>query len=520
MKKLRPLLVVVALLAVLAAIGARVRNTLQPKKVVPRTVTARLGSIVVKVSETGTIEPVNKVDVKSKVAGRLLSIPIQEGQFVKQGQMIATVDRTLIDPQIARAEAQLISAQARLQQSEAQYRLQQSSSRMAIAQARVGLETAQANVTTAQVSLKTAQARLATVLAGTRPQEMAQQQQAVSRAQITLDDAHRTQKRRLALYEKGFVSQSDTDQSQVSVDIAESNLAAARQQMALLQAGPRAQEVDEARIGVESARAQLASSRTQVNSARIALAKAQADQLENDVSRSNVVQARASVSQSANDLAQLRVNVADTSIIAPASGIVLKKYKEPTEIVQSATTGFSDTQSIVATLGNKPMVRVGINEVDIARVRPRSAVDIRVDAVPDTVFHGVVTSIAPASTNAFTDSGASAGGGGAISKFSVKIAFNGYDPRLRPGMSASVDIISQQHKNAVLVPLEAVPGTGKTAAITVLEPNGKQDKKTVTVGLRNDTNAEILSGVKPGDRLVVTPVDGKDRRKINISGPN
>ena len=116
--------------------------------------------------------------------------------------------------------------------------------------------------------------------------------------------------------------------------------------------------------------------------------------------------------------------------------------------MQSATTGFSDTESLVATLGSRLMVQVGINEVDIAKVRQGAPVTIQVDAVPGVSFPGVVTEIAPASTNAFSDNSSGSGSTSSISKFNVKIAFGKSDPRLRPGMSAAVTILSQQRQKA------------------------------------------------------------------------
>ena len=485
---IKPLLVVVVLLGLAAAVGRGVSRSLHKPPPPPRTVAARVGDITIRVSETGTIEPVDKVDVKSKAAGRLLSIPIQEGQYVQQGQLIALVDRSLIDPQLTRDQAQLRQAQARLAQSRAEYALQTKQTRAAIAQA--------------EANLNTARAHLAVVAAGARPQELAQQREAVARAQIALDDAARTQKRNQALLGKGFISQAVYDTSQVAVDTAASNLATARQALALTQAGPRVQDVDDARA--------------QVAAAEVALQSARANAGQDQVKESDIAQARASVAQISGDIQQLGVNIADTRIVAPASGIVLKKYKEPNEIVQSATTGFSDAQAIVATLGSRLEVKVGINEVDIAKVRPHAPALITVDALPDTTFPGSVTEIAPASTNAFDTSGGSGGGANAISKFSVKVAFSRYDPRLRSGMSANVSIISQKHAGVVLAPLEAVPFTGTRGQVSVLSAAGKPAPRPVVTGLRNDTDVEIVSGLRAGDKLVI-PTVGEKRRKTDFN---
>lgn len=500
----KPLIILLIVLIASGLIARRVSTSLHKPPPPPRTVAARLGDITVKVSETGTIEPVDKVDVKSKVAGRLLSIPIEEGQRVRQGQLIATVDRSLIDPQIARARAQLAQAQARYQQTQAEYGLQVQQSRLAVVQALAGQATAQAG-------LNTAKTHLAAVAAGARPQELAQQQQAVERARIALADAERTRTRKSGLLQKGFVSQADYDAAQTAADTATSNLAAAKQQLALVQAGPRPQDVADARAQIETARAQLQSAQVQV-------AAANANVAQNAVRRSDIAQAGAAVAQARNDLAQLEVQLADTRIVAPASGIVLKKYKQVGEIVQSATTGFSDAQSIVVTLGSRLRVQVGINEVDIPRVRLGAPVVIHVDALPNLTWTGHVTEIAPASSNAFSDTAGAASGQNSIARFSVKIDLDVDDKRLRPGMTAAVDIVSASRKGVVLAPLEAIPGTGTTAAVTVLTSTGRQEQRTVTLGLRDDTDVEIVRGLQAGEKLVIAPINGKGRRKINIGG--
>ncbi len=490
-KAVKPIAIVTVIALIVGSLGVKVNKAMHQPPPPPRTVTTRLGEITVKVSETGTVQPVDKVDVKSKVAGRVLEIPIVEGQRVTTGQLIATVDRSQIDPQIAGLRAQLDQAQAHLQQSVAQYNLQVKQSAMAIVQA--------------QANLKTAETHLAAVAAGARPQETAQQQEAVDRAQIALDDAQRTLKRKQSLVARGFIAQADVDSAQVAYDTAASSLAAAKQAQGLTAAGPRIQDINDARA--------------QVDAQRVALETAQANVGQNDVSRTDIAQSRASVQEIQNQLAQLLVQQADTRIVAPASGIVLKKYKQTGEIVQSATTGFSDAQSIVATLGSRLEVQVGINEVDIPKVRVGAPVLVHIDALPNVTYVGRVTEVAPASANAFSaDSGGAqtSAGGSSIAKFNVKVALGGYDSRLRPGMTADVDIVSAKHANVVLAPQEAVPDTGSQATVTVLTAAKTQEKRAVVLGLRSDTDVEIVHGLHAGEKLIVPPINGAGRRKFDV----
>jgi HlyD family secretion protein len=480
---------VLAALAVVAAV-LYVRTVTKKPPVSPRTVVARLGDMIVKVSETGTIEPVDKVDVKSKVAGRLLSIPIEEGEHVVKGQLIALVDRSLIDPQIASTRAQLASDEAHYEQTIAQYILSEKQDQMAIEQSEAAV-----------VSAKT---HLDVVSAGARSQQIAEDQQAVDRAKITLDDSLRSQQRKAKLLQSGYIAQSDYDTAQVAVDTATSNLQSAQQALSLDEAGPRAQDVADAAAGVNTAQVNLASARINAE--------------ENLVKKFDIDQARATVQQTTNNLDQLLVNLDDTTIVAPSSGIVLKKYKQENEIVQSATTGFSDSEAIVVTLGNRVCVDVDINEIDIAKVRPNAAVKITIDALPGEAFDGTVASIAPASTNAFDSTGASSSSSNdTISKFSVVIAFNQSDSRLRPGMTANVDIISADHPSVLLLPLEALNFDGNTGDVTVLTGDGKKVTKPIAIGLENDTDAEVVSGLSAGDRVIV-PALSQQRRTINLNG--
>jgi HlyD family secretion protein len=476
---------------VISALALRVKRALHHAPTPPRTVLTRLGSIDVVVEETGTIAPEDKIDVKSKVAGRILSLPIQEGEHVQAGQLIATIDRTLIDPQITQTTAQLNQAQAHLQQTIAAYHLQVIQTRMSIAEGKAGVETAKTH--------------LAAVAAGPRPQEVGQQQQAVQRAKISLDDAERTNGRDQALLAKGFIPQSQADTAQVALDTARSTLDAAKQSLSLTKAGPRVQDVQDAQA--------------QVDTARVQLAAAEGNILQNAVSRSDIAQAQASVAQIAGSLSQLEVQAHDTRIIAPASGTVLKAYKQEGEIVQSATTGFSDAQSIIATIGSRGEVDVDINEVDITQVHLGAPVTITVDAVPNTSYSGIVTAIAPASTDAFSTDGTTTTTSttSSISKFAVAVSFNKTDSRLRPGMTADVSIQSAHASNAVLIPLEAIAFTGNTGTVQVLDAAGHAQPHSITLGMRNDVEAEVTHGLKPGQSVVVPPLDGH-RRTIDFGG--
>ena len=75
--------------------------------------TVERGTVEVKVTETGTIEALKKVEIKSKVAGRVSKLYVDEGSAVRQGQILADIDPTEINSQVAQIQAQLDGAMAR-----------------------------------------------------------------------------------------------------------------------------------------------------------------------------------------------------------------------------------------------------------------------------------------------------------------------------------------------------------------------------------------------------------------------
>jgi RND family efflux transporter MFP subunit len=233
-----------------------------------------------------------------------------------------------------------------------------------------------------------------------------------------------------------------------------------------------------------------------------------------------VERARAEIAQIQNQLATMRVQLQETRIVAPRSGEITGKYLNEGELVASATAGFAQGAVIVRIADlSKMQVKVNVNEVDVVRVRVDQPVEIRVDGIPEQVFRGRVASIAPSSLSANQTGGQSAQTGGVV-RFEVKVAVTTPDVRLRPGMTAAVQILLDEKKNVLTLPTEALQPNNQ---VTIVSGTGEQRTKAaraVTLGLRNSASVEVTSGLKEGETVEVPKVDAKDRRKININGPD
>ena len=86
--------------------------------------------------------------------------------------------------------------------------------------------------------------------------------------------------------------------------------------------------------------------------------------------------------------------------------------------------------------------------------------------------------------------------------YNVTFALLGTNAKLKPGMTADVEVVTAERDNALHVPTTAVTGSGPNASVTVLR-NGKQVVTPVVAGLKGDDATEITSGLQAGDTVVL-----------------
>jgi len=142
-------------------------------------------------------------------------------------------------------------------------------------------------------------------------------------------------------------------------------------------------------------------------------------------------------------------------------------------------------------------VVVAVDELDISSVSIGQTADVAVDALPNTAFTGTVSRISQVGLQQ-----------GGVTTYNVTLSVAN-PAGLMDGMSANADIKTASKQNAVLVPVEALQTVGNDKYVTVITGTGVNMKTTqvkVTVGLQNETDVEITSGVSVGDDVVLSKV--------------
>jgi multidrug efflux pump subunit AcrA (membrane-fusion protein) len=280
------------------------------------------------------------------------------------------------------------------------------------------------------------------------------------------------------------------------------------------------QGIAEAQEQVDAARRSLADSEAEL---RLTLASVRVD--EQGPEAAELAADRAGVAQALASLEDAHEAVEDTILRAPADGIVGKVEAEVGEVVGSDTslrtgrTGAADADSgataarggtgagsagaasggvgggeVVRLAVEQVQVRANFNETDAARLRRGDTATISVDALPDRRFPARVSAIQPVET--VIDN---------VVTYEVTMVLDRGQAGLKPGMTASAEVIADEADGVLTLPRSAVRSpAGANPTVTILRPDGTREARLVVTGLEGDTTVEILGGVGLGDRVVRT----------------
>jgi HlyD family secretion protein len=201
----------------------------------------------------------------------------------------------------------------------------------------------------------------------------------------------------------------------------------------------------------------------------------------------DVAVAQAAVDTAGAQLEQARANLAGAVLTAPYSGAVAAVGAAVGEQVGSGVA--------VVTLVDTRQVRVDVvvDETDVAKVQPGQTVNLTFEALQGQRVPGTVAVVAP--TGTVTQG---------VVNYSVQIQVDPAQAQgVRPGMTATAQVVTQSKDNVVSVPNRALRTQGRTRTVEVLEADGKTSTRQVQTGLANDQMTEVLGGLQPGDRVVI-----------------
>lgn len=255
----------------------------------------------------------------------------------------------------------------------------------------------------------------------------------------------------------------------------------------------------------------------------------------------SVYSAQFAIQSSEAGVSEAADNLKRTTILAPMTGTVTTLSKEPGETVLGNNMMSGDVIMKISALSAME-VNVEVNESDIVRVKNGDTAMVEVDAYKNEKFKGIVTEISNSATAA---AGAAAMTMDQVTNFSVKVMIlpesythysagkpENYSP-FRPGMSATVDIITSRADNVLCVPIKAVTTRSDTSSMSLSErmkANAASTQQSVSTeplmvvfvmsesgdavrirpvktGVQDDSYIHILEGIKEGEEVVTGPYE-------------
>jgi multidrug efflux pump subunit AcrA (membrane-fusion protein) len=455
-----------------------------------RTTQVTRGEITNLLVYPGELRPKTGATIVTRVAGRIEKLLVESGSTVREGDVVAELDRSALEVQVVQAQAALAAAEARLASLQAG-----------------GQPDERAE---AEASLRAARARLASL-------EMAPRVDQIP----TLAQAVRDARTRLAELEGGRTE---------AVQTAEARLNFARERLDQLvvaaatggptpvpQASPvpaGSSAVEQARQAVQQAQQEVARARQPVGADELTAARKQFADAEDallvarwsvgpsdlDEARANVEAAEARLRRAGQPSSEAAVKAGETgveyagaalelarlqlreaSLTSPIAGVVVETFQKQGDTVAAGV-------KIVSVQPPDYEIAVSIDERQLGQVTPGQNVSVLVDVYSGESFTGTVRSISP-SVDARTRS--------------VAARVDVQDPRskLKSGLHGQVAIAGAKRTGALILPREAIVGATDISVMTIVD--GRARRQPIQVGVQDGRSVEIIQGLAEGAEVIL-----------------
>ncbi len=509
--------VVVALLVAGFFAYRAIASNLAADSTAVQTSTVQLGSLTSTLDSSGTARSGQSATISWKTSGKVDEISLKAGDTVQADQVLASLDTATLTSEMITAKQDLIDAKQTLDDL-LNSTLTQAKALQAVEDAQTALDsikvTAAEESSAAQLALANAQAALADAKNNRIKMNYAHSTDTlvIEKAETDYLLAKKSYVKALNQYTK-VANRKLTDPERV---MALNNLVSTKAKMETALATWNWYKLDYTANDIATADGELA-----VAQANLDKAQADWDSLKNGATSSAVALAEANLADAKREYervkdgptdddiaaAQFAVDAAQATIdfaklLAPISGTITEVDVNTGDLVNAGDAAFriDDLGSIY--------IDLSISEVDLASLSVGQQASVEFDAIADKVYTGEVTEIGIVGTNSQ-----------GVVNYPVTVRITDSDANIRPGMTASVSIITAQHDNVLLVPKASVRTSNGQQTVTVLF-NGQQISVPVTVVMTSNAMSEVTSEqLREGDEVVLNGTTASTTTTNTQNGP-
>lgn len=429
----------------------------------------------VTVTEKGTLKTANQVLVRPKIPGqaKIVSL-VDEGTAVQAGDVLCELDKTSVLKEVQDLESRVISLQGELTAAESELEIQISENLTSIRDA--------------ELAHHFAEIELERWEKGEHVQELTKREIRVTEATSELERQKRRYEEMPDLAKEGFVTKEQVEEERIKMVKAESELTLSRLDLENYKKyeEPKSREQKESDVRKAGEEVQRAKQR----------ATAREAQRKSDVERqkSELGNVRVRLSEAKTELEAMVIR-------APAAGMVVYgDARNPWEDrqVKVGETVYSGQPFLTLPDLSEMVVVVAVHEADISRVKPGQAATINVETVREKAITGKVVRVAPMAAqqnNRWSDG---------IKRFNVDVALEGDVTalKLKPGLTATCEILVEEMKGVVSVPVQSVFSQRGKFHVFQAGPEGAK-RTPVEISRGNQQYVVITGGLAEGDRVLL-----------------
>ena len=485
---------------------------------VGNTFAARRGDLIISVTESGSIRARQTIDIRSEVYGEQTIISlVPEGTYITQqdvdaGKVLVEMDASSLEERLKEEEKGLASDEATLTEAQEEYHIQQNQNESDITAAKLAVQfglldlqnflgkTASQKLLAQVAQDPNVTIEVATLaefldepnnLGGEALQTQKQYENDILLAEGQFEKATDVFDGTEKLHDANYASDLDLKSARLDVDRYRIQKESAEEALRLYKLYALPKQTIQLLSAYREAGHELRRTEARARS-RMAQAQARLSNAEEDVTESR------------EDVQRRIRHVAACTIRAPAPGLVVYSSsgdsyrREERGPIQEGAKVYQRQKIISLPNTAEMIVEVRVHEASVDKVRPGQRATIVAEPFPDRTFHGQVLSVAPlpdAQRSYLSPD---------IKVYTTKVSIEDSQTSLRPGMSAKVEILVEHLDDVLMVPVQVVANRAGRKVCYVATEAGTAERQVET-GAFNDTFVEIVSGLEPGENVLLSP---------------